>query len=174
MQRQNLEERAEKTLRDTDAYQVPVPIHLVAQRLNLTLEAATLGEKVSGLLVVQGDRARIGYNAAHARVRQRFTISHEIAHYLLHVKKTDKAQLFIDKYLRFRRDESSSAGVETDEVEANHLGAALLMPRGLVQKEIRDQDLNLDDGEAIELLAKRFQVSTAAMSHRLSNLKMYV
>jgi hypothetical protein len=69
MQRQNLEERAEKTLRDTDAYQVPVPIHLVAQRLNLTLEAATLGDKISGLLVVQGDRARIGYNAAHARVK---------------------------------------------------------------------------------------------------------
>ena len=174
MQRQNLEERAEKTLRDTDAYQVPVPIHLVAQRLNLTLEAATLGDKVSGLLVVQGDRARIGYNAAHARVRQRFTTSHEIAHYLLHVKKTDKAQLFIDKYLRFRRDESSSAGVETDEVEANQLGAALLMPRGLVQQEIRDHDLNLDDGEAIELLAKRFQVSTAAMGNRLSNLKMFV
>ena len=174
MQRQNLEERAEKTLRDTDAYQVPVPIHLVAQRLNLTLEAATLGDKVSGLLVVQGDRARIGYNAAHARVRQRFTISHEIAHYLLHVKKTEKAQLFIDKYLRFRRDEASSAGVETEEAEANHLGAALLMPRGLVQQEVRDEDLNLDDGEAIELLAKRFQVSTAAMSNRLSNLKMFV
>jgi Zn-dependent peptidase ImmA (M78 family) len=174
MARQNLEERAEKTLRDTDAYRVPVPIHLVAQRLNLTLEAATLGDKVSGLLVVQGDSARIGYNAAHARVRQRFTISHEVAHFLLHVKKTDKAQLFIDKHLSFRRDESSSAGVETDEVEANQLGAALLMPRGLVQQEIRDQDLNLDDGEAIELLAKRFQVSTAAMSNRLANLKMLV
>ena len=31
-----------------------------------------------------------------------------------------------------------------------------------------------DDGEAIELLAKRFQVSTAAMSNRLANLKMLV
>jgi Zn-dependent peptidase ImmA (M78 family) len=174
MARQSLEERAEKTLRDTDAYQVPVPIHLVAQRLNLTLEAATLGDKVSGLLVVQGDRARIGYNSAHARVRQRFTISHEIAHYLLHTKKTDKAQLFIDKHLSFRRDEASSAGVETDEVEANQLGAALLMPRGLVQLEIRNQDLNLDDGDAIELLAKRFQVSTAAMTNRLTNLKMLI
>ena len=66
MQRQNLEERAERTLRDTDAYQVPVPIHLVAQRLNLTLEAATLGDKVSGLLVVQGDRQ--GVEAARGRV----------------------------------------------------------------------------------------------------------
>jgi Zn-dependent peptidase ImmA (M78 family) len=174
MARQSLEERAEKTLRDTDAYRVPVPIHLVAQRLNLTLEAATLGDKVSGLLVVQCDRARIGYNAAHARVRQRFTISHEIAHYLLHTKKIDKAQLFIDKEMTFRRDEKSSAGVEPEEVEANHLGAALLMPRTLLREEIREQDLDLDDGEAIELLAKRFQVSTAAVTNRLSNLKMLI
>ncbi len=104
MARQNLEERAEKTLRDTDSYQVPVPIHHVAERLNLTLEATALGDKVSGMLVVQGDGS-MGYNSAHARVRQRFTISHEIAHYLLQAKKTDKAQLFIDKQITFRRDE---------------------------------------------------------------------
>jgi Zn-dependent peptidase ImmA (M78 family) len=174
MSDEELEQQAEKTLRDTDAYRVPVPIHFVVQHLNLTLEAATLGDKVSGLLVVQGDRGRIGYNAAHARVRQRFTISHEIAHYLLHVKNTDKPQLFIDKYLSFRWNESSSAGMENDEIEANQLGAALLMPRGLVQQEIRNQDLNLDDGKAIELLAKRFQVSTARMSNRLANLKMLI
>ena len=82
MARQNLEERAEKTLRDTDCYRVPVPIHHVAERLNLTLEATALGDKVSGMLVVQGNEGSIGYNSAHARVRQRFTISHEIAHYL--------------------------------------------------------------------------------------------
>jgi hypothetical protein len=56
MARHNLEERAEKTLRDTEGYRVPVPIHLVAQRLNLTLEAAALGDKVSGMLVVDGDQ----------------------------------------------------------------------------------------------------------------------
>jgi len=172
MAKQNLEERAEKTLRDTDGYRVPVPIHLVAERLNLTLEAAALGEKVSGMLVVQGDQGAIGYNSAHARVRQRFTISHEIAHYLLHARRSGKAQLFIDKQVTYRRDEQSSAGVNSEEVEANKLGAALLMPRGLVQQEVRTQDLDLDDGEAIDLLAKRFQVSTAAMSNRLQNLRM--
>ena len=55
MARHNLEERAEKTLRDTEGYRVPVPIHLVAQRLNLSLEAAALGDKVSGMLVVEGE-----------------------------------------------------------------------------------------------------------------------
>lgn len=55
---------------------------------------------------------------------------------------------------------------------ANKLGAALLMPRGLVQQEVRAQDLDLDDSEAIEVLAKKFQVSTVAMGNRLQNLRM--
>jgi Zn-dependent peptidase ImmA (M78 family) len=172
MSRENLEARAEKTLRDTDTYRVPVAIDVVARRLNLTMEAAALGENVSGMLVVKGERGAIGYNSAHARVRQRFTISHEIAHYLLHAKKSEKAQLFIDRHVTFRRDENSSTGVDRDEVEANQLGAALLMPKGLVQQEIRRHDLNLDDEEAISLLVKRFNVSTAAMSNRLVNLRM--
>jgi Zn-dependent peptidase ImmA (M78 family) len=172
MSRDNLETRAEKTLRDTDAYRVPVAIDIVARRLNLTMEAAPLGENVSGMLVVKGGRGAIGYNSAHARVRQRFTISHEIAHYLLHAKKNDKTQLFIDRHVTFRRDETSATGVDRDEVEANQLGAALLMPRGLVQQEIQRHDLNLDDEEAISLLAKQFHVSTAAMSNRLANLRL--
>ena len=124
---------------------MPVPIHHVAERLNLTLEATALGDKVSGMLVVQGNEGSIGYNSAHARVRQRFTISHEIAHYLLHARRSGKAQLFIDKQITYRRDEQSSTGMDSDEIEANKLGAALLMPRDLVQQEVRAQDLDLDD-----------------------------
>ena len=80
--------------------------------------------------------------------------------------------MFIDKQITCRRDEQSSTGMDSDEIEANKLGAALLMPRGLVQQEIRAHDLDLDDNEAIEVLAKKFQVSTVAMSNRLQNLRM--
>jgi hypothetical protein len=52
-------------------------------------------------------------------------------------------------------------------VEANQLGAALLMPRRLVQQEIRNNELNLDDEDAISFLAKR---ANAAMTNRLENL----
>jgi len=41
-------------------------------------------------------------------VRQRFTIAHEIAHFLLHAKRAGKPQLFIDGYMSFRRDAISS------------------------------------------------------------------
>ena len=81
-----------------------------------------------------------------------------------------RSQLFLDRYVAFRRDASSSAGVDRDEVEANQLGAALLMPQRLVQQEIRNNELDLDDEDAISFLAKRFQVSSAAMANRLANL----
>ena len=124
------------------------------------------------MLVVEGDRGAIGYNSTHALVRQRFTIAHELAHYLLHVKKNRKSQLFIDRHLTFRRDGYSSGGVDHEEVEANQLGAALLMPKSLVQQEVKRNDLDLDDEEAISFLAKRFHVSAAAMTNRLSNLRL--
>jgi Zn-dependent peptidase ImmA (M78 family) len=167
-----LDEKAEKTLRETDTFRVPVPIHLLAQRLNLGTEALSLGA-LSGILVVKGDRGAIGYNSAHARVRQRFTVSHEIAHYILHAERTEKARLFIDKHLLFQPDEKQvSADVRRENTEANRFASALLMPKEFVLKEIQNCDLNLDDEEAIKHLAKYFWVSSAIMANRLLNLRL--
>lgn len=68
--------------------------------------------------------------------------------------------------------EARPGRVDRKEVEANQHGAALLMPKSLVQNEIKSQNLNLDDDEAIDRLAKRFQVSIPAMTNRLMNLQM--
>jgi Zn-dependent peptidase ImmA (M78 family) len=172
MNLQEIDQRAEQILRSTDTYRAPVPIEVVAHRLKLRTEAAVLGENVSGMLVVEDNQGAIGYNSTHARVRQRFTIAHEIAHFVLHLKKNHKSQVFIDKYVVFRRDDHSSEGNDQEEVEANRLGAALLMPETLVRKEIRKHDLDLDDDEAVGFLAKKFQVSSAAMTNRLVNLRL--
>jgi Zn-dependent peptidase ImmA (M78 family) len=173
MTRAELEAKAEQILRDTDCYHVPVPIGVVAHRLGLATEAVVLTEDTSGMLVVEGDVGAIGYNASHAPVRQRFTIAHEIAHYVLHAKKKNqRSKVFIDRYVTFRRDENSSKGDDRQEVEANQFGAALLAPRALVQHEIQRHELDLDDEDDIALLAKRFQVSLAAMTNRLANLRL--
>jgi Zn-dependent peptidase ImmA (M78 family) len=63
-----------------------------------------------------------------------------------------------------------STGNDKHEVEANRFGAALLMPASLVGKEIRKQGLDLDDEDAQVFLAKRFRVSTVAMTYRLNAL----
>src|SRR5690606_22147980 len=101
-------------------YRVPVPISMVAHRLGLATEAVVLKEDMSGMLVVEGDVGAIGYNASHAPVRQRFTIAHEIAHYVLHAKnKNQRSRVFIDRYVTFRRDQKSSKGEDHEGVQAN-------------------------------------------------------
>jgi Zn-dependent peptidase ImmA (M78 family) len=174
MKTQDLESKAEQTLRATDTYRVPVAIDVVAHRLKLSVEAVALGDDVSGMLVVEGGHGAIAYNATHAPVRQRFTIAHEIAHYELHVKTKSKgtSQLFIDRSVTFRRDATSATGNDQEEVHANQFGAALLMPKGLVNQEIAKHDLDLDDEDAIGFLARRFNVSSAAMTNRLINLAL--
>jgi hypothetical protein len=63
MTHEEVEEQAEQVLRKTDTYREPVPIEVLAHRLNLTTEAAALGQGVSGILVAAAERGAIAYNS---------------------------------------------------------------------------------------------------------------
>jgi Zn-dependent peptidase ImmA (M78 family) len=167
-----LEPRAEQTLRDAEAFQVPVPIDKVARHLNLKIEAVHL-EDFSGVLVVMGNGGAIGYNSAHSVVRGRFTVAHEISHFLLHARKSGKPQIFADKHVMFRPlgDDRVSPAYRR-EVEANLFGSALLMPRRAVLNEIESYNSDLDEEKDMKLLANRFRVSIPTMARRLHSLRL--
>jgi len=168
--RDQIESRAEQILRNGSAYRAPVPLDLVLQSLQLMTQPTGLDDDISGVLVVENKRAGIGYNSNHAPVRQRFTIAHEIGHYVLHVSKPLQPRLFIDRYVVFRRDGASAVANDQEEVEANAFAAALLMPAEFLREEIRKSDFDLDDDDDVIRLAKKFNVSTSAMSNRLAYL----
>lgn len=168
-----IDARAENILHQTDMLRVPVDVELVAHRLNLQIEATSLGENVSGLLVVEKGQGVIGYNATQAAVRQRFTIAHEIGHFVLHLSNNPSA-LFIDtQYIVYRRDAKSSTGEDQQEREANRFAAALLMPAVLLHAELQKRSFDFGDEEMLTALASKFQVSTQAMSIRLSTLNIW-
>lgn len=170
-----IEKKAEEILRKAGIDSVPVPIEAVAHYLNLEVEAAFLGEDVSGVLVIQDGRGAIGYNALQSNVRQRFTSAHEIGHFVLH---HDKQKLFIDNRatIYFRNGESA-LGERADEIQANQFAAALLMPKDRIIEEVAKLALDPADEEeeeeAIQVLAKKFNVSTKAMSLRLLKLGFF-
>ncbi len=128
-----------------------------------------LPDDLSGVLIVEGETRVIGFHASHAPVRQRFTIAHEIGHYILHVKP-NQSRLFVDRFVAYRRDDEQNKGKDTEEIEANAFAAALLMPEALVRGEITKHGYDLDDEEDVAELARRFNVSPMAMSYRLINL----
>lgn len=96
----------------------------------------------------------IGVNASDSPTRKRFTIAHEIAHFLLH--RQDIRGGVIDDPLY--RSEHLSGG---QEAEANRFAADILMPYGLLEEFASRGITN------IERLARAFGVSTQAMKIRL-------
>jgi Zn-dependent peptidase ImmA (M78 family) len=150
---------------------VPVDVARLAELEGVQIDRTDFGHEVSGLLVKHGDRATIGVNARHAAGRQRFTIAHELGHFLLHSNR----ELFVDKdYVVHFRDENSSTGCDPVEVEANQFAAELIMPEVEVRQLFSEQRFDIDDEGALRKLARRFQVSPTAMAVRLSSLGLVV
>jgi hypothetical protein len=53
---QEVEQRAEQILRNTETYRAPIPMEALLNHLNLSAEAAPLGQNVSGMLVAKDER----------------------------------------------------------------------------------------------------------------------
>ncbi len=123
------------------------------------------------MLFREGNRAIIGVNATHPPTRQRFTIAHEIGHFLMHSERS----MFVDKTVVFR-DRSSSLGTDAEEIEANQFAAALLMPETLVLSEVKAlvaSSKSRNGDRWVKQLAKQFDVSPQSMQFRLANLGVF-
>jgi Zn-dependent peptidase ImmA (M78 family) len=171
MNPKKIEELTSKLLQELNINKIPIPISEVAERKGLKVMPYDLGENVSGVLVIKDGMATIGVNPLEGKVRQRFTIAHELAHYELHRHLGD---LFIDKDFKVHfRDQNSSTGEILKEQEANSFAAAILMPKEMLVKEIRKNEFNLLEEESVKKLAKLFDVSIAAMTYRIANLNLF-
>jgi Zn-dependent peptidase ImmA (M78 family) len=143
----------------TAAY--PVKVGELAQALGLKVVTAPLEPKISGL-IQPSQEARSGFeikvNKYDSPDRQRFTIAHEVAHYLLHRDSIGSG--VVDNVL-YRSNLTSRK-----EVEANRMAAAIIMPVALLSKEAHRLGGANRAGVAEEL-ASLFRVSGQAMKVRL-------
>lgn len=159
---EKIEVKAEETLNSLNIKGTPVPIEEVATRLQLKISRAP-SKDFSGLLIRKDGHALIGVNNDEAPVRQRFTIAHEIGHFLLHPTK--------DTFVDYRHDPEKNKGSKPiKETEADMFAAALLMPRKNVTKDFLSLSKGLSDDEVRSILARRYEVSEDAMRYRLKNL----
>ena len=165
---------ARKVLRDLGIKHGPVKLKPLTQKLGIDLAFESLDEELSGVLIKEDRKVFIAVNSKHSTTRQRFTIAHEIGHFML----AHPGEMFVDKTLRqravvVRRDGRSSEGTDKDEVEANRFAAELLMPRDFVEEEVRKRLARKPTPSKEALvsdLAKHFEVSPQAMEYRLVNL----
>ena len=141
---------------------VPVPVKSLPAMLGLELRAAFLNSGISGMLEKKDDSFLLTVNATDPDTRQRFTLAHELGHYMLHRHLVGDG---LDDDRAYRSTEvgkyhNTLIGPK-EETEANKFAANLLMPREAINRErIRLND-NVSD------MARLFGVSEHAMSIRM-------
>ena len=143
----------------------PVKVGEIAKDLDVKIRVSGLHPEISGLIRHEGsDGYVIRVNRYEARERQRFTIAHELAHFMLHKELIDRSPDGITDNVLYR-----SGAPEATEYEANRLAAEIVMPGHQIKKALYEDFGKVATEEAIESLAERFQVSNAAMEIRLKN-----
>jgi hypothetical protein len=141
--------RTQAILRRFQAHS-PVDVTAVARELGLAVwELKTLPANISG------SGFSVGINAREPYTRKRFTVAHEIGHFLLHRSKLD-AGIFLEDTM-YRGTGMSSL----EETEANKFAADLLMPMPLIHRLMGAGMTGVRD------LAAELQVSEPALKIRL-------
>jgi Zn-dependent peptidase ImmA (M78 family) len=135
---------------------LPVQPKVIAKVLGVHVLVEELGPEVAGIAETVQGRPRIHVNRFDHKLRQRFTIAHELGHF---VDSRDRDFEFVEyRALRARQ------GVDQHEVFANSFAAELLMPATAIRKLLEESDIEERQ------MAREFEVSRAAMANRLSSL----
>lgn len=138
----------------------PVKLGAIASALGVKVLLSTLPRGTSGQIGQEDGEFVIRVNRHEAKHRQRFTLAHEIAHFLLHREKIVADGGWSENVL-LRSGQPAQI-----EYEANRLASDLVIPSALLSGAVKDYSGPVTD-EIIEDLARRFGVSTTAMEIKL-------
>ncbi len=152
--------------------QLPVPVISIAKDLGLEIyETKDFEEWQSGSIKKENGSYVIYLNSTQSVSRKRFTIAHEIAHFLKHQRYLeDKGEIVegtkqpVEKPILNRNSKTKTVDSQRYlEVEANQLAAEILMPEDEFRKVWKESN-------DVEDLSVRFGVSPAAITIRANQL----
>jgi len=159
MNNQEIHNLVNKILNDLNINSIPIPIEDIVNKYNIRISKAP-SEEFSGILIRKENRALIGINDEEPINRQRFSIAHELGHFLLHKNKF----AFVDY-----REKKDVLIHNHKEREANIFAAAILMPEKPLKDDLKEKKYEITEYDVQEL-AHKYQVSYQAMQIRLINL----
>lgn len=153
-----IKNKVEELLKDSDLSK-SVDVEAIAAKLGITITHLDFGDVCSASLIVKDKKCYIGVNSKEPSCRQRFSIAHEIGHYLLHKSHFD----FLGKEQFINCDDVSSKGCDPLEIEANAFAAELLMPEDKFRAKWKEYQM-------CDPLSKFFDVSNQTVEFRAKNL----
>lgn len=147
----------------------PVNIEAIIRGLGIDVRKdADLPTGISGQIRKKNGRYEISAASGEHYFRQRFSLAHELGHYVLHRDLIDEGVDDDTKYRSTEIGDFYNTSIDYfHEKQANAFAASVLIPEKLLRKEIE-----VNDPPKLSYLYKKFQVSPSAMRWRLGNLRL--
>lgn len=143
----------------------PIPLKRIAEAVGIYEIIGQRTDRFEGVLITDNAKSKgsIAYNDASNPERIRFTIAHEIGHFLLPFHNASAQCVKADMRVLKSKDPNRER-----EAEANRFAAALLMPKAFFLRDIRR--LGIPETEHIIKLASDYEVSKEAAALRYTDL----
>lgn len=138
----------------------PVPIDKIVDFFSIKIVPYDFPDNFSGVIREVKGKIVIGLNKNHNQNRRRFTLAHELGHYLLGHSVNVDLGLTDD----VRVDDVNALQIDKEK-EANNFAAELLMPKKFLLSDIANKKGSIK----IPDLATRYQVSEQVASIRIIN-----
>ncbi|MBQ8836416.1 MAG: ImmA/IrrE family metallo-endopeptidase [Clostridia bacterium] len=162
-------EKAKEFCEEHNINSYPVKIVDLCSKYGISVFEEYLPDDVSGIIAVRDEifddfntNRLIVVNLSDSARRRRFTIAHELAHYMLH---RNGSQIYA------HRDAGQNGGIEN---EANVFASNILMPEHLVRSalsHLEDESWGfIPSSVKAEYIADEFAVSVSAAQVRLEQL----
>ena len=148
-------EKVNSLLKMTKIVEAPIDLDKISSVLGFKIIPYPFPDKLSGKVTIIENQKIIGVNSNHPKTRQRYTIAHEIGHFLNGHEHYQKN--YIDDETRYFDPHFHQ------EKEADLFASELLMPKLMIEKD--SNYIGLDPKK----LAEKYQVSEQAMIIRLTS-----
>ncbi len=165
-------------IKDFDLFKAPIDLDSLTKHLDIDVNYIDFNDDISGKIKYNyiDDNVIISINKNEYLPRQRFSLAHEIAHYIYDIDFENNSEIKDSEKTLFRNDV-----VNPIEKRANKYAEKLLMPKELFINEIDkiknklfptlDNKLGIERiYKIIEEVSEKFQVSKPAAIMRLSSI----
>lgn len=174
MEKNLIDQKVEQALNLIGYQNGEVDIMNIARNLGFTVGIANLPEWDDGFIIIDNNKTHIqqitgvktdkiiGVNDKRDLQKKRFTIAHEIGHYMLHYAQ-NKSKLYAHR--------EDKKGKNKEENDADYFAASVLMPKEQFKAkydELKNKNLSTDD--IITLLQKHFSVPYESAERRIKEV----
>lgn len=154
-------EKADNIIEMFHVDEAPIDIFGIAQDLGFIVDKIELPNEITAKIEVHEDIKVIFVNSKHSESRQRFSVGHELGHYL-----SGHENFNMDTRLMANPDRKYLNPQYQQEYEADDFAAEILMPKKILKVDVEENKLSLTE------LVEKYEVSEQAMTIQLVNLKL--